>query len=83
MAGALGHKILAVVDKKAKLPGWPIQMRGRQVSFAQRRTCDRQRIDRIGFAVGPGRVTGMGHQFRRDPHDPLAGRQQIRLQAPG
>ena len=66
----------------AALAAGPSRRAQRQVRLAQRRPSHRQRVDRIGLAVGARRVAGVGHQLRRHPHDPLAGREQVGLEPP-
>jgi hypothetical protein len=81
--GPLGDQVVAVVDQQAQLAGGPVQPRGWQVGLPQCRPGHRQRVDRVRLAIGPCGGAGVGHQLGRDPHDLLAGAEQIALQPPG
>ena len=81
--GPLVDQVFSVIDQQAQLPGGAVELGGGQVGVAQRGAGHGQRVDRVGLAVGARRVPGVGHQLRRHPHDPLTGRQQIGLEAPG
>jgi hypothetical protein len=81
--GPLGDQVVAVVDQQPDLPGGPVHPGGGQLRFPQRRPRHRQRVDRIGLAVGAGGGTGVGHELGWDPHDLLAGAEQVPLQPSG
>ena len=69
-----------MIDQQAQLAGGAIELGGGQVGVAQGRVRHGQGVDGVGLAVGPCRVAGVGHQLRGDPHDPLAGGEQIDLE---
>ena len=46
-AGALGDEVLAVVDQQSHVTAGSIEVCGRQVRVSQRRTGDRERVDRV------------------------------------
>ena len=71
-----------MIGQQPQLALRAVQPRRGQARLAQRRPCHRQRVDRVGLAVGPGRVPAVRHQLGRHPDDRLPGRQQIRLQPP-
>jgi hypothetical protein len=79
-AGPLGDQVVAVVDQQPDLPGGTVQPGHRQLRFPQRRPRHRQRVDRIGLAIGAAGGTGVGHELGRDPHDLLAGAEQVALE---
>jgi hypothetical protein len=81
--GPLGDQVVAVVDQQLELAGGAVQPGGGQLGFPQRRPRHRQRVDRIRLAVGAGGGPGMGHELGWDPHDVLAGAEQVPLQPPG
>jgi hypothetical protein len=72
-----------MVDQQPHLAFWAVQLRDRQIGLSQRRTRDRERIDRVRLAERAGSVAHIRHQLRRHPHDPLPGRQQVTLEAAG
>src|SRR5450755_3140634 len=57
--------------------------RERVDSLAQRRTGDRQRVDRVRLPPLADVLAGVGHQPGREPHDGLAAIDQEPLQAAG
>lgn len=66
-----------MVTEQSNIAGWAVELRSGQVGFPQRGSCDRQSVDRIGFAVAARRVAGVRHQLGRHPHNRLAGGKQI------
>ena len=80
-AGSLAHQVFAVVDEQPHLALGPVQLGDRQIGLAQRGTGDGERVDRVALAERAGRGTRVRHQLRRHPHDPLAGGEQVPLQA--
>ena len=81
--GPLSDQVVAVVNQQAELAGGPVQLGGGQLGFPQRRPGHGKRVDRIRLAVGPGGSAGVGHELGWDPHDLLAGAEQVPLQPPG
>ena len=78
--GPLGDQVVAVVDQQPDLPGGTVQPGHRQLRFPQRRPGHRQRVDRIRLAVAAAGGAGVGHELGRDPHDLLAGTEQVALE---
>ena len=76
-ARPLGDEVLAVVDQEAHLTVGPVEGRDRQVRFAERRSGDRERVDRIALAGLAARAASAGHELGRDPDDGLAGDEQV------
>jgi hypothetical protein len=71
---ALTDEALAMVDEQPQIEFGPVQLRGRQgvEAFAQRRTCDRDRVDAVGLPPPAGAPPRVGHQLRRHPQHALA-----------
>ena len=76
-------QVFPVIDPEPELPGRSIESGHRQIGVPKGRLGDRERIDRVGLAVGARGISGMGHQLGGDPHQLLSGCEQVRLQAPG
>lgn len=81
MAGALGQEVLAVIDQQSRDTGDLVEVGDWQIGLTGGGAGDRQGVDRIGLAVAAGGVARVGHELGRDPHDPLAGCEQVGLQA--
>lgn len=79
--GPLRDQVLAVINQQAQLTRRTIQLSHRQVWVAQRGLSDRQGVDRVGLAIRAGRIAGMGHQLRRDPHDAFPSGEHVDLEA--
>jgi hypothetical protein len=78
--GPLGEGVVTMVDQQPDLPGGTVQPGHRQLRFPQRRPRHRQRVDRIRLAIGAAGGAGVGDELGRDPHDLLAGTEQIALE---
>ena len=81
---ARADQALPMIDKQPdiKLDTGQLRDRERLDSVTDRRTGDRDRIDRIGLAALPHTVTRAGCQLRRDSHHPLPARQEKPLERP-
>lgn len=79
-AGPLANQVFTVVDQQPHFTLGPVQLGDRQVGLAQGCAGDGECVDRVALAERAGRATRVRHQLRRDPHDPLAGGEQVSLQ---
>ncbi len=78
---ALVDEIVAVVDQQLQLPvDLLVGPRPAQVRLAQRRACDRERVDRVRLAARPAGPSLRHRQLRRHPHQLLTRREQLPLQ---
>jgi hypothetical protein len=67
--GSLSDQGFSVVDEEPELPVGAVETGRGQVRFALRCAGDRQCVDRVGLAVGAGRVAGVCHQLRGHSND--------------
>ena len=82
--GALRDEPLAVIDEQPDIELGARQLRdGKGVeAFADRGSGDRDGVDHVVLAALARGAARVGHQLRRDAHDPLAAAQQEALQRP-
>jgi hypothetical protein len=83
--GAVGDEVASMIRDQPDLHRPVIQIGGRESLDAvlDDRAGDRQRIDLIGLAPLALALARGAHPLRRDPHDPLAGRDQRLLEPLG
>ena len=71
----LVDEIVAVVDQQLQITkDLLVRARPAQVRLAQRRPCDRERVDRVRLAARPARPPLRHRQLRRHPHQLLTRR---------
>ena len=78
LPGAFRHQVVTMIHQQPHLTRWAIKLRSWQVRFLQRRTRDRQRVDRIGLARSASTRAGCAPSSSaapaRSPHPQQAGR---------
>ena len=79
----LPDQVFSVIDQEPQVPGRSVEPGDREIRLPERRPGHGEGVDRVGLAVGAGRVAGVGHELGRHPDQLLAGGEQVRLQAPG
>ena len=52
--GSFCHKGFPVIDQQPKLTVWAVEAGDRKVGFPLRGTGHRERVDRVGLAIGAG-----------------------------
>jgi cold shock protein len=83
-APARVDEVVAVVDQQLQLAVDPlVRPRPAQVRLTERRTRDRQRVDRVGLAARAAGSPLRHRQLRRHPHQLLTNAQKLPLQPAG
>jgi hypothetical protein len=80
--GPLRDQVFAVIDQQAQLTSRAIELGDGEIWVPQRSVGHRERVDRVGLAVGARSIPSMGHQLRWDPHDPFASGEHVGLETP-
>ena len=78
--GAFRHQVVAMIHQQPHLTRRTVETRCWQIWFLQRSASNRQRVDRVGLAVGASPGAGVRHHLRRHPHDRLTRGKQIAFQ---
>ena len=80
-SSALVDKVVAMIDKQLHLPiALLVRSRPAQVRLPQRRTRDRERVNRVGLPARPSGPTLRDGQLRRHPHQVFADAEQLPLE---
>jgi hypothetical protein len=80
-SGAFRYEIVAVVDKKAQIPGGSVQLSHRQVRFAQSGSSHGEGVDGVGLAWLSATPASASHHASRHSDYCFLGTKQVSLEA--